>query len=242
MDYIVVIGIFVLIFAYAVQGISGFGKSLVATPILSFFIPANEVIAIMILTGLLANFYMLLKTFRYSNIRKIWVMILLGIGGVMTGVRVLSFVPVKELKIAMGVMVVISAILLASGYKLRIKEGHFAYGAAGLTSGFLSGLLSMGGPAIVLFLQNQDHEKHEFRGNLTLFFFFTGIFAIASLFMNHLVTSDVISKSLFFLPASLIGVFLGNYLSHKINEKVFKKIIILILFLAGISAVITSFL
>lgn len=240
MDYIIIIGMVVLISAYIVQGVSGFGRSLVATPILSLFIPAKEVIAIIILTSIFANIIMLVKTIKYSSIKKIWVMIVMGVIGVIVGIQMLTFVPIKELKIFMGVLVVFSAIMLASGFKLKVKESHLSYGIAGISSGFLTGLISIGGPPIVLFLQNQDHDKHQFRGNLSLFFFFTGSFAIISLFMNNLVTHDVIIKSIYFLPASIIGIIIGNYLAHKVNEKVFKKVVLGILILSGISAVLTS--
>jgi len=242
MSQVIIIGIVVLILAYMLQGISGFGRSLVATPILSLFIPANEVIAIMILTGILANTIMLIKTLKYSDIKKIWLMIIMGIIGVSVGVWLLTFTPVKQLKIGMGIMVVSSAIMIASGFKLKIKEGVFSYSIAGLSSGVLTGLLSMGGPPIVFFLQNQNHEKHQFRGNLSVFFFFTGSFALISLFANHLITYEVVTKSIYFLPASVIGIISGDYLAHKVNEKIFKKIIVGILFLSGISAIITSFI
>ncbi len=242
MDFVIVIGIVVIIFANAIQGVTGFGKALVATPILSLFIPTNEVIVIMILSGILSTTFLLIKTIKYSNFKQIWVMIVMGIIGILTGVKLLSIAPVTELKIGMGIMVVLSAIMLGSGLKLKIKENHFSYSIAGITSGFFTGLLSMGGPPVVFFLQNQQHEKHEFRGNLTLFFAFTGIFAIASLFINQMVTPDLMTKALYFIPASLVGVLLGDYLSHKVDEKLFKKIVLFILLISGVVAIVSSFI
>lgn len=242
MDFVIVFGVLVLIFANAIQGITGFGKSLVATPILSLFIPTNEVIIIVILSGFISNILLLIKTIKYSNIKQIWVMIIMGVIGILAGVQLLAIAPVIELKIGMGVMVILSAVMLGSGLKLKIKENHLSYGVAGITSGFITGLLSMGGPPVVFFFQNQKHKKHEFRGNLTLFFTFTGIFAIASLFLNHLITLDIITKILFFMPASIIGVLLGDYLSHKLEEQLFKKIVLLILIISGVIAIISAFI
>ncbi len=242
MDLVIVVGIVVIIFAYALQGITGFGKSLVATPILSLFIPVNEVIAIVILSSIFANTYMLIRTIKYSNFKQIWVMIIMGVIGILIGVQLLSIAPVTQLKIGMGIIVILSAIMLGTKIKLKIKENHLSYGIAGFSSGLFSGLLSMGGPPVVFFLQNQQHEKHEFRGNLTLFFFFTSTFAIASLFFNQMVTPAVISMAIYLIPASLIGALLGNYLSHKVDEKVFKKIVLFILIVSGISAIVSSFI
>jgi len=242
MDYIIVLSMIVLLVAYIIQGISGFGRSLFAAPILSLFMPANEVVAILLLSGFVANIYLLIKTIKYSEIKKIWVMIVFGIASTLIGVKLLASAPILQLKIAMGVTVVVSAIILSSGYRLKIKENVLVYGITGAISGFFTGMISMGGPVVVLLLQNQNHEKHKFRGNLTLFFFITGFIAIVGLFTNNLITPNVLTKSLYLLPVSIIGIFLGDYISYKLNENVFKKIVIVILFIAGLSAILTTIL
>jgi len=240
MDYVIVLSMIVLLVAYIIQGISGFGRSLFAAPILSLFMPANEVVAMLLLSGLVANLYLLIKTIKYSEIKKIWVMIAFGIVSTLVGGKLLAIAPILQLKIVMGITVIVSAIILSSGYRLKIKESILVYGITGTISGFFTGMISMGGPVVVLLLQNQNHDKHKFRGNLTLFFFITGSIAIVSLFTNNLVTSDILIRSLYLLPVSIIGIFLGDYISYKLNEKVFKKIVIVILFIAGLSAILTT--
>lgn len=236
----IILASLVLLFANAVQGLSGFGRGLVAAPLLTLFMPANMVIPVLIFLALISGIYMLKKTAKYSNIKEIWIMIVFSVIGTTIGVNTLSSINVSSLKLILGIVVVGFAIIMSTGLKLKIKENLLSYSIVGSISGFLGGLASVGGPPIVLFLQNQEHDKNRFRGNLSVFFFCGNLTAIANLFIFKLVTSEVITYSLWLIPASIVGAIVGNLISKKVEEKNFKIIVYVILILSGLSAVISA--
>ncbi|MFO7612326.1 MAG: sulfite exporter TauE/SafE family protein [Clostridia bacterium] len=240
MDFLLATAILIMFIAATVQGVSGFGRALIAAPLTALIYPADETVVIMIIIGFVGGLAMVAQTFRHSHIKKVIPMILFGIPGVVAGVQVLSMLPVKELKIAMGVFVIISAVILATGVRVKIKNGRLAYSIAGFIGGFTNGALSFGGPPTVLFLQNQNEEKNAFRANLSIFFVIIGLVGMISLFTKGMVTNDLLFKSSVLSLPCILGTIFGNLLSHKLNEDAFRKIVFAILFISGIMAVVLS--
>ncbi|MFO7635835.1 MAG: sulfite exporter TauE/SafE family protein [Clostridia bacterium] len=227
----------ILFFANWIQGVSGFGRGLIAIPLLSFFIPIDQVIPMMILTSILTTLLMYLKNRESTDIRKILPMSLLGIVGTTVGVALLKALPVFHLKIIIGILIMLFAILIATGFSIRVKRMKLAFCVTGFISGFLSGSLSIGGPPVVFLFQGIREEKDAFRGNLSLFFLIVSLFSILNLFLNGMVSGDILWYSLVFMPVILLGTLAGHLFSRKVNEIFFRKLVTILLFLSGMSAV-----
>ena len=240
MDPLIFLAMAILFIAAAVQGIMGFGRALIAAPLIALFIPADETVVLMILMGFVSAVAMVWKTHRYAHLKRIIPLVIAGIAGSIAGVQLLKVIPLKELKIVMGIFVIISAVILATGVRVKFKKEIPAYTIAGLISGFTNGAISFGGPPIVLFLQNQDESKNSFRANLSLFFLVIGLTASINMIANGLLDAHTAINALLLVPATLGGTFLGNFLSHKFDEELFKKLVLGILFVSGTLAVIMT--
>ncbi|MBN1623988.1 MAG: sulfite exporter TauE/SafE family protein [Clostridia bacterium] len=240
MNPIILLAMLILFFAAAVQGITGFGRALIATPLIALFMPADETVIIMILMGFISAIVMVLKTFRNAHIKKVLPLIIAGVAGSMVGVYLLKIIPVRELKVVMGIFVIISAIILAAGIRIKFRRIIPAYAIAGFISGLTNGAISFGGPPIVLFLQSQNESKDSFRANLSVFFLIIGLTGSISLLASGMLTIPITLNALLLAPASIGGTFFGNFLSHRFDEGVFKKLVIGILLLSGAMAIIMT--
>ncbi len=240
MDPYILIAMVILFLAAAVQGVAGFGRALIAAPLIALFLPADETVIIMILMGFFSAIVMVIKTYRNAHIKKVLPLITAGVLGSIAGVQLLKITPVRELKIIMGIFVIMSAVILATGIRVKFKKVIPAYAVAGFISGMTNGAISFGGPPIVLFLQNQDESKDSFRANLSIFFLVIGFAGSLNLFTSGLLTGPIAMNALYLLPAAIGGTFLGNFLSHKFDEGFFKKIVLVILFLSGLMAIVLT--
>jgi hypothetical protein len=240
MDFAIMAVVAIMFVAATIQGTVGFGRALIAAPMTALFYPADETVVLMIMLGFVGGLVMVAKTYKYSNIKKVVPMLFFGIAGVVAGVMTLSAIPVKGLKITMGAFVILSAAMLASGLRIRIKNEKLAYSIAGLLGGYANGALSFGGPPTVLFLQNQEEQKNAFRANLSIFFTVIGLSGIINLFAFDMVTVEISIKALILAVPCVLGTYFGNFLSHKLHEDIFKKMVLAILFIAGAMAVILS--
>lgn len=240
MEPMIIVAIIIVFTAAMVQGIAGFGRALISAPLIALFMPADETVVIMIVLGFVGAVVMVLKTYRNLHLKKMIPMVIAGVLGSIAGVQILSVIPVKELKIVMGAFIIISAIILATGYRVKIKNERIAFSIAGFIGGLTNGAISFGGPPTVLFLQNQNEEKNAFRANLSFFFLTIGLVGGLNLLLNGMLTAELAATSGILAIPTILGTFFGNFLSHKFPEDIFRKIVLVILFIAGIMAIVMS--
>lgn len=240
MDPLIILAMFILFFAASVQGITGFGRALIAVPFMALFMPADEVVIIMILMGVVSAIIMVWKNYKSAHIKKVLPLIIAGIIGSIVGVQLLKILPVKELKIIMGSFIIFSAIVLAMGLRVKFKKMIPAYTIAGFISGLTNGAISFGGPPIVLFLQNQNETKNSFRANLSVFFLMIGLAGSINLFAAGMLTVPIALNALLLAPATVGGTYFGNFLSQRFDETIFRKLVLGILFISGAMAIILT--
>ena len=240
MEQMIIVAILIMFIAATVQGIAGFGRALIAAPLIALFTPADNTVVIMIMLGIVGALIMIIKTHRYLHIKRMIPMVVFGIFGSITGVQILSVIPVKELKIVMGIFIIVSAVILATGYRIKIKNEKLAYSLAGFIGGLTNGAISFGGPPTVLFLQNQNEGKNVFRANLSFFFLTISFVGSLNLFFNGMLTGNLVTQAGILAVPTILGTLLGNFLSHKFPEEIFRKIVLVILFTAGVTAIVMS--
>lgn len=240
MDSMIIVAILIMFIAATVQGIAGFGRALIAAPLIALFTPADETVVIMIMLGVVGALVMIIKTYRHLHLKRMLPMVVFGILGSIAGVQILTVIPVKELKIVMGIFIIISAVILATGFRIKIKNEKLSYSVAGFIGGLTNGAISFGGPPTVLFLQNQNEEKNVFRANLSFFFLVIGFVGSLNLFLNGMLTVDLAGQAGILVVPTILGTFFGNFLSHKFPEEIFRKIVLVILFSAGVMAIVMS--
>jgi uncharacterized protein len=244
---IIMYGLIIIFLSSMIQGITGFGFALFAVPLLTIFILPGEskplftveqAIPMLICYGLLSALLIIFKSHNHIKLREIWVMILFGIIGIPMGYFILEAVDPDLLKLIAGIIIIITAVILMKGYVIKLKSYSLASMIAGFFSGLLNGSLSMSGPPIVLFLSNQNVEKEYFRANITFYGIITNIIAIAIFAFKRKINLHVLAYAGILAPALIIGVLAGIIISLKVNEKLFKKLTLLLLIATGVMSVV----
>ena len=237
---LILIGSFIFLVSAMLQGLSGFGFSILAIPLITLFISPRTAVPVLILFSMIINIVVLYSTWKEINLRKIWILLFFAIIAMPLGAHLLVILNENTLKIFIGCFIFVFGLLLLLGFKKQFKHEKLSMIPIGLISGLLGGSISISGPPIILFMANKGVEKHAFRGNLAIYFFLLNIFTIPVYFLNGLFTKEVFSYSVVFFPGLLAGVIAGNLLSHKIKEDHFKKLILILLILMGILSLISG--
>ncbi|MDP8203013.1 MAG: sulfite exporter TauE/SafE family protein [Candidatus Tenebribacter mawsonii] len=240
MDQLIYIGLFIFLFSAILQGLTGFGFSILAVPLITIFISPKIAVPILLIYSIIINIVVLYSARKAVDLKKIWILLVAGIVTMPLGTHLLVIMNEDLLKIFIGSMILIFGILLLIGFRRQFKNEKIAMLPVGMLSGLLGGSISVSGPPIILFLSNQDVDKHTFRGNLAAYFFILNLFTIPVYFWNGLLTNEVWNYSLTFLPGLLVGVIVGNLLSHKIKEDHFKKLTLILLIAMGILSIISG--
>ena len=229
-----ILGLIIIFLAGITSGLTGFGFSLVSVPLMMLFLPLKTITPIILLLSTLINLFLLFEAGKFVNIKRIWPLILVGILGIPLGTYLLIFLDVTILKISVGLIIILSAIAFLTGFKQEIKKEKSAFAIVGFISGLLNGSTAMSGPPVVLFFTNQNIEKRVFRANLIAYFLVLNLVTIPFFLIGNLITLETIGYTALFLPALFLGGLAGTKLVHKINEKLFKKIVLLIIIASGL--------
>lgn len=235
----ILVGFVVIFMAATVQGTTGFGFALTAMPLLSIFISLQSVVPIMVIYGLLVSFFIIYRIRSFVKIRKIWLLIIASIIGTPLGTYLLIIIEQGTLKMIIGIIIILFAILLLRGHAFKVKREKLALLPVGFSSGLLNGSISLLGPPVVLFLTNQGEDKQVFRANITFYGIILNFITVVSFYMNGLVTTEVIHYTLLFLPSLVIGSIVGIMIADKVNQSLFKKITLIIIILSGVSSIIS---
>lgn len=236
----VVIGIIIIFFAGMIQGITSFGFSLLAVPLLSMFIPFKIVVPMLIIYSLFLNSIILYNVRKHVNLKKIYILVIAGIVGTFFGTYALESLDESILKIVVGVIITLSAIAFIKGYKMPVKNEKLSYLPVGLLSGLLNGSASLSGPPIILFLKNQGAEKQIFRASLTSYFWALNISTIPIQMARGLIDKNVMTYTVYLLPGLVIGVLVGIKLGDRVDEEFFKKLTLGLILFMGVLSIISG--
>lgn len=232
-----IIGLIFLV-AALLQGLTGFGFSILAVPLLTLFISPKIMVPVLLLYSIVINIVVFSSCWRSVQLKRIIILLIFGVIGMPLGTHLLVVLPDNLLRVGIGFLILGFGTLQLFGFKKKFRQNSPVTAPIGFVSGVLSGSISMSGPPIILFLTNQEVGKHVFRSNLAAYFFILNIFTIPVYIANDLLTTTVLNISLKYFIALLAGVFAGNYLSKKIKDAHFRNITLVLLILLGILSVL----
>ena len=94
---------------------------------------------------------------------------------------------------------------------------------------FFQGMLSTGGPPLVMAIAEAKMRKSEMRATLTALFFIMNIVRISLSSVTGLVTDEIVQITLIVLPFFLLGIYLGHKIHYKVKEEHYRNAVNLIL-------------
>lgn len=237
---VVLAGLLTVAAAGVVSGVTGFGLSLVATPLLLLILPPRTVVPMMLVHGSLNNLMILLESGRSADLRRIWPLMLTGLLGVPLGAYLLVVCDVDALKALIGAAVALSALAFLAGLKVRVTRERLVSAPVGFVSGLLNGSTGMSGPPVILFFANQGMEKRVFRASLAAYFMALNLATIPAYAVGGLFTRQVLGYAALFAPALALGVLAGMRLALRVEEGLFRRVTLVVVLGTGLLAVATG--
>ncbi len=237
---IILTGTLITLLSGVVQGTFGFGFGLISIPLLSLFLPAKDVVPAMLLHGTLLNIMVITECRKDVRIGRLWPLFVAGVLGVPLGTWLLRIIDPSHLRIFVGIFVILSAGLLATGFRAHIKREGLALWPIGIFSGILNGAITMSGPPVVLFLTNQRTPARHFRASLIAYFLLLNTFTVPAYIVGGLLTGEASLLSLKLMVGTVLGTLVGIFLSKRIKEKLFRYIALAIVGISGLLSLING--
>jgi uncharacterized protein len=201
----------ILLMAYFIRGITGFGSGLISVPLLALFLPLKFVVPLILLLDFTASIVIGGLHFKRVQWGEIGVLIPFGTLGVVLGTSLLVNLPPGPMLIALAAFVFVFAVRSVLNIRGDRPASRLWAIPASLTGGTVGGLFGTGGPPYVIYLTHRIHDKSELRATLSALFFSEGLTRIVSfLVAGLLVTAQVWLAYLVALPLVLGALYLGG--------------------------------
>jgi uncharacterized protein len=229
-----------LLFAAFVKGASGMGFPLIATPAVALFIDLRIAIAILLLPNIVMDLAQVLRDgFPTAVLRRFAWFAASTVVGVFVGTAVLVNLPLRLVNLFLGVMVLV---FVASNWL------HFEFAVApkwekklalplGFVSGFLNGLTNAAGPALAIYLYSLKLEKRQFVKSMSTIFIVTKVSQVMAVSGWNLFNASTVRMSIQVTLFSLAGFVIGLKIQDRINHETFKRALLLLLFVIGVTLV-----
>lgn len=236
--------IMVSLLGATIQGITGFGASLVIMATLPYFTTLPQAVA---LSGVIPMVQMAVLVWLHKkdiNWRRVVIPTVFYLVGCWLTIKyTLSFDP-RLLKGWFGVFLIILAIyFLGFSEKAQVKDTIPVMVACSFASGLCNGLFGIGGPLMVLYYLAACDSMDEYVGNIQCLFLITDIYCLATRAKEGIFTADMIGPAAVGIVAILIGQVIASKLLSKINsEDVIRKCSYMMVGVSGVLMAATNLL
>lgn len=234
MDWIVILVVgLAIFFGFFVQTVIGFAASVIAVPIILSVCKLSDAVAIMAVLLFVFSFILVLKNYKEMDKKMLFEM---GIGiilGIIVGVVVLKHTNPAILKKGLGIFVVLYAL-----YSLNQQKTIAIFNKLGFlfsfVGGIFSGLYTTGGPVYVTYIANKLSKASNLRATIIGVMGISNFARLPILVANNLVPFYCIKVALFVSPLFVLSLYLGHIIYPKIDENLFKRIVLAVLLISGL--------
>ncbi|MGQ2923223.1 MAG: TSUP family transporter [Hydrogenophaga sp.] len=220
-----------------VKGALGVGLPLVTVPLLSLWLPIPQAIGLMVMPVLLSNLIQSREGAGLRrNVRRFAGMILSQFVMTVLVVKMtLSWSPSQlEFMVALSLLVAVALMAFTPNFEIGPRREAVASVAVGAASGVLGGISSLTGPLVISYLMALKLERDAFIGSISVIYLSGAIpLYAAMLYFGRIGMGDVWLSCLALVPMG-VGLLMGRALRKRLNEVLFRKILLLLLVMLAV--------
>jgi uncharacterized membrane protein YfcA len=235
LQLLVVTGAFIV--AGIAKGAIGMGLPPIALALMSFAIPLEDALALMVVPSLATNIW---QAIYGRDFRK-----LLRRFGTMAAASVVSLVFVAAAfgklgsPMAMawvGVILVIYAALALTAWRPSVSRAseRWANPLIGLASGAVAGVTGVAAVPFLPYMQSLDIDRHDLVQALgIMFLFIIGALTLALAAQGAFHLANLVG-AIFAIAPTFLGVWLGQKARHAVSAETFRRIFLIGMFAVGL--------
>lgn len=211
---------FIILFAYFLRGITGFGSALIAVPLLAHFLPLTFVVPLVLVLDFLSSIVLS----RHMRVQVRWdeirILLPLSIVGILIGSFLLVSLPREPLMISLGLFVMFFGLRYVFNVHSDKPVSRWWCIPAGLSGGLIGALFGTGGPPYVVYLAHRLHDKTQLRGTISGLLMLDGALRVVTfLAIGLLLQPNMLSALLMSLPLVGFALYLGNRVHMGISHR-----------------------
>ncbi len=233
----------IVLAGYAVQTTTGFGSMILCVTLGAHLFSLEHVLSIAVPLSLAQNGYIVLRHRDGIDWRLLLgsVLPLMGAGAIATLV-LLGNLDAPWIRTAFALMVLaLSVRELARQFRPSdnaAPPSTWVSRASLLGAGAIHGLYATGGPLLVYAIGRRGLSKHVFRSTVTTVWLVLNSLLCVAYARAGRLDRDVLVSLAWVLPAVPLGIWLGEVLHNKVDERRFRIVVFVVLMIAAVALLI----
>jgi uncharacterized protein len=231
--------------AYFVKGITGFGNTLVMSPLFSFVVSNRITTPIDLILSIPTNAYIAWRNRKSISLRIVIPLSLMLLIGTIPGVFLLKTGNDWVLKAILGIVVIGMAIEMLTrknAQKNTNKSTSTIFLVIiGVLSGIMAGLYGIGA-LLVAYINRTTDNRSEFRANICCVFLVDNVFRFILYLVTGILNKEIFYLGLLLFPAVILGMIIGIKVDARMKEAEVKKTVIVLLIISGATLLLKSIL
>lgn len=233
------------------HGLTGIGVTLIATTALASFYPISHVLLLTVVPCLVINLVVFLEGGNIGYyLKKYWLLVFTSFVGSLIGTKLVFLIAPHYLLIGLGLVIVgyVLTQFLASqtGKNIRLPNNQPSLILSGLVAGVLGGATNAMSPLLVMYLLSATEDSLDPKTEMikaSNLCYVVGKIAQLIVLWQGFVSLPTTELGVIGVATllSLLCLYIGFYFRHKISQKMFKNMTLVILLLLGINALFKAF-
>ena len=232
----------IVFFTFTVEGIAGFGSTIMALPFVIMLIGLNKAVPLLSSLNLLLALFLICRSWRNIDLKEYFFIVVNVSFGVLAGLFFADYLPQKILifvlaffTVFVGVRGLVLTLKKSNAEDIEVKKSKsFADRLILFAGGIFQGAFSSGGPLVVMYAAENIREKTRFRATLPLLWFTTNsIMNIKFIAAGNVWDKMLLIRFCCALPFIGAGMLFGDYLHWKVEQKKFVLLVYVLLIIVA---------
>lgn len=224
--WLLLFGPLMIMLGYTVFGLSGFGATAIAVPVLAHFLPVSYLVPLMALLDLMSSIFIGTRGREHVAGSELKWLIPFMLVGFVIGTSVLVIVPDRFLRVALGVFTIAIGVNGLVNPALHRTISRAWVVPVGLVGGSIATVFGAGGPIYATYLSGRLRDKGAIRATLATLisisaFSRAAIYAVSGLLLN----AATLLGGLATLPFVWLGLWIGQRIHVGLSQEQMRRVI-----------------
>lgn len=239
--WLVVVAPVVIVLAYTVFGLSGFGSTVIAVPLLAHFVPVSYMVPTMVVLDMVSAAIIGTSNREHVSREELKRILPFMFLGFVVGLTLLVGVPDRYLRVALGLFAACVGLHGIVNPRIGSRISRLWVVPAGLVGGAVATVFGAGGPIYSTYLNGRLGDKHQVRATITTLISISAfsraiLYAISGLLLHM----TILVGGLLLAPFAWIGVRIGSRIHTGLTGEQLRRAVGCLLVLIGASLLARS--
>ena len=214
-----------------VRGFAGFGLSAILMAGIVTLIPPVELIPICYILEGAASLAMYRGGTKDADMIIVWGLVIGSAIGVPIGLYATTSIDTELSKLIALLIILTLTIAQLARIRFQFLSTRAGLSASGISAGVATGLASVGGLVVALYILARETAAKEMRASLVMYLFIGMFTSLVYLLLYDVMNAQAFWRGLVLSPIVLVGVFLGTVLFRPSLVHLYKRACLMLLVL-----------